>query len=379
MGAAQVLQALALLLLPALVLRLAGRDRLPSWLSPVIVCYALGIAAANLGLPLDAGVTKGVVTVAVLLGIPLLLFPADFGRWLAVAPLTARACALSFLAMTLAVLVTAPLFAARVAESAEVGGMLVGTYTGSTPNLIAVATAVGASPDTTALVVTADLLVAGVLCFVVLSPAVNLLRGFLPDYPHPESDPDAEEPAAAPLERAAIPLRSWAAALGLGVVVVALAGGASQLLPQEHQELAAILGVTTLGVLASTRRPIREIRASPTLGEYWILVFCLGFGTLADVGKLLGQGASGWLIAWTAAVLVVGIALHLAFCRLTGTDRDTAVITTSAAIFGPAMIGPVAQQLKNPELVLSGITAALAGLALGNYLGLLTTFALRAL
>ena len=85
------------------------------------------------------------------------------------------------------------------------------------------------------------------------------------------------------------------------------------------------------------------------------------------------------ITAWTAAVLVVGIALHLAFCWLTGTDRDTAVITTSAAIFGPAMIGPVAQQLKNPELVLSGITAALAGLALGNYLGLLTTFALRAL
>ena len=380
MGAAQVLQALALLLLPALVLRLGGRNRLPSWLSPVIVCYALGIAAANLGLPLDAGVTRGVVTVAVLLGIPLLLFPADFGRWLRVAPLTARACALSFLAMTLAVLVTAPLFAARVAESAEVGGMLVGTYTGSTPNLIAVATAVGASPDTTALVVTADLLVAGVLCFVVLSPAVSLLRWFLPDYPRPEGETEEEaEPEAEPLERAAIPLRSWAAALGLGVVVVALAGGASQLLPQEHQELAAILGVTTLGVLASTRRPIRELRASPTLGEYWILVFCLGFGTLADVGKLLGQGASGWLIAWTAAVLVVGIALHLAFCWLTGTDRDTAVITTSAAIFGPAMIGPVAQQLKNPELVLSGITAALAGLALGNYLGLLTTFALRAL
>lgn len=377
MGAAQALQALALLVVPALVLRLGGRNRLPGWLSPVILCYALGIAAANLGVPLEAGVTKGVVTLAVLLGIPLLLFPADFASWLRVAPLTARACALSFLAMTLAVLVTAPFFAARVHESAAVGGMLVGTYTGSTPNLIAVATAVGASPDTTALVVTADLLVAGALCFVVLSPAVDLLKGVLPDYPHAERDAADEE--ARPLERVPIPFRSWVAALSLGVGVVAAAGGASLLLPKEHQELGAILMVTTLGVLASTRRPIREIRASPTLGEYWILVFCLGFGTLADVSKLLGQGASGWLIAWTAAVLVVGIALHLGFCRLTGTDRDTAVITTSAAIFGPAMIGPVAQQLKNPELVLSGITAALAGLALGNYLGLLTTFALRAL
>ncbi len=51
-------------------------------------------------------------------------------------------------------------------------------------------------------------------------------------------------------------------------------------------------------------------------------------------------------------------------------DRDTVLITSTAAIYGPAFVGSVAVALKNKEIVFSGIAASLIGIAAGNYLGL---------
>jgi uncharacterized membrane protein len=122
-------------------------------------------------------------------------------------------------------------------------------------------------------------------------------------------------------------------------------------------------------VLGSLSPKVRGLPHSYALGEYFILVFCVAFGSLADVSRLLDSGASGTLLAWTACA-VAGIACaHLLACRLLSIDRDTAVITLVAGIYGPAFVPPVANNLRNPELVLSGVTAALAGLAVGNYLG----------
>ncbi len=60
-------------------------------------------------------------------------------------------------------------------------------------------------------------------------------------------------------------------------------------------------------------------------------------------------------------------------------DTDTTIITSTAGIYGPAFIIPVAEGIKNREVVVSGLTCGLAGYAIGNYLGFAVAWLLRAL
>jgi len=372
-----IVVALALLLLAAAIQAAARFQRLPSWLDPVILAYAIGLLLGNLGFGLDAKTPtgEGLLTAAVLLGIPLLLLPADFLGWLRLAPRTAASTGVVFLTVSATTVLSGLFFAPRVGEEGWiVAGMLTGTYTGSAPNLVAVGKALGVDPETQVRVLATDFVIAGTFCFVLLSPAVKLLLRWLRPF-EPAEAREERPPAETPSEL--IHWWDWPAAGALGLAVAAIAGGLALLLPQDFQELGAILGVTTLGVAASLSRRVRGLRSSVLMGDYWILVFCLAFGSLADLSKL--WGGLTWVFAWTLAVLVISVGLHWLLCRPLGIDRDTAVITTAAAIFGPALIPAVAANLENRELVLSGVTAALAGLALGSYLGVGVSYAIRAL
>ena len=52
------------------------------------------------------------------------------------------------------------------------------------------------------------------------------------------------------------------------------------------------------------------------------------------------------------------------------------IATSAAGIFGPAFAGPVASALKNPAMLITGLTTGLVGYAVGNYLGLALAYLL---
>jgi uncharacterized membrane protein len=64
------------------------------------------------------------------------------------------------------------------------------------------------------------------------------------------------------------------------------------------------------------------------------------------------------------------IILHFLLATIFRIDRDTVIITSTAAIYGPAFIGPVANAIKNKEMIVPGITMGLLGYAIGNYIGI---------
>ena len=78
-------------------------------------------------------------------------------------------------------------------------------------------------------------------------------------------------------------------------------------------------------------------------------------------------------------VLVSAVLLHVGLAAAFRLDADTTLMTSTAAIFGPAFIGPVAAAIKNRRLVAPGLTMGLMGIALGTYLGLATAWVLRQL
>jgi uncharacterized membrane protein len=138
-----------------------------------------------------------------------------------------------------------------------------------------------------------------------------------------------------------------------------------------------MLGVTTFGIGASLVKPVRELSGSFELGEYALLIFCAATGSLADVTRV--TGTSLMLLSFVFIVMVTAAIIHFALCWVFKIDADTAIISSTATIFGPPFIGPVAAALKNRALVGPGLTLGLAGIALGTYLGLFTAWGLKAL
>ncbi|HAX40892.1 MAG TPA: hypothetical protein DCY10_08470, partial [Clostridiales bacterium] len=83
------------------------------------------------------------------------------------------------------------------------------------------------------------------------------------------------------------------------------------------------------------------------------------------------------LLAMFATAQFGAILLHLLFCKVFKIDSDTALITSTAGIYGPAFIVPVADAMKNREVVLPGLICGIIGYALGNYLGIGIAIALQ--
>ena len=113
---------------------------------------------------------------------------------------------------------------------------------------------------------------------------------------------------------------------------------------------------------------------SGDLGQYLLLVFCVAVGTTSDFRQL--DLSSLALVGFVALVMFGSVALHLLAAFVLRLDRDTVIITSTAAIFGPAFVGPVALSLRNREMMISGVASGLVGFAVGNYLGLGLAWAL---
>jgi uncharacterized membrane protein len=131
---------------------------------------------------------------------------------------------------------------------------------------------------------------------------------------------------------------------------------------------ALVLAITTLGLAGSFLRRLRELEGTYVVGQYLFLVFAVAIGTLANVREL-GDSLTS-VLPYLAGALVAAATLHVLLARLARIDADTVVITSTAAVFGPPFVGPVAAAIGNREVVVAGLTTGVVGLAVGNYAGL---------
>jgi uncharacterized membrane protein len=77
--------------------------------------------------------------------------------------------------------------------------------------------------------------------------------------------------------------------------------------------------------------------------------------------------------------MLTTIILNIILAYLFKIDADTAIITSTSTIFGPAFIGQVAMSMKNKEIIFSGMIASMVGIALGNFFGIGLAYLLKSL
>ncbi len=377
---AQSVTAIGFMVLPASVLFTARRMEIIARVSPVIWCYLLGILIGNSGLlpetVMPAQELLAEVTVA--LSIPLMLFSADLRNWRLMGRKALVSMVLAGLSVTVVVAAGHLLFRGIVPRTPDLAGLLVGVYTGGTPNLAAIRTALQVDSSIYITVHTADVVVSGLYVLFVITAAKPLfsrfLKPFVADGLEPQPVP-ASAGVGSAFSREALPvtLRAFA----LAALLVGVSVGLAELLPPEWTTAAVILLLTTFAIGAGFIPSVRALHTSFSLGEYVVLVFCAVVGSMADAGQILT--ASPAILLFVSYTVVLSLTLHLALARLFRIDVDTMIVTSTAAICSPPFVGMVAVSIGNRAVIAAGITAGILGYAVGNYLGVFTGVVLRSL
>lgn len=369
-------------LVPAVAIALAVRFPLVDKIGVVVICYLAGVVLGNVGV-LPEGVTglQDTLTEAtVALSLPLLLFSMDVRRWVKVA---GKAMLSMFLAVASIVAVATAAFPLLrdVDAGWQVAGMAVGVYTGGTPNVAAIKTALDIDPTLFVTVHSYDLLVGTLYLLFTLTVAQRFFGLFLPAFPaasaSAEADDEVDAEGTAAYRDILQPrvLLGLLAAVGVSLLIVGASVLLGDLVPPTYQAAAVILTITTLSLGASFIEPIRRIPKTFALGMYVIYVFCFVVGSLANAALIVDVDPT--ILGYMAVCIFGTMALHAFFAWLFRVDADTFVITSVAAVCSPPFVPVVAGALRNRTIVLSGLTTGIIGYAVGNYLGITVALALR--
>ncbi|MBP9153284.1 MAG: DUF819 family protein [Flavobacteriales bacterium] len=375
MPLSSIIQILVMLVFPILVLEVVKRNKLAGMVGPVILCYALGLIVGNLpDSPVNTKLSQDVAEGCVPLAISLMLLSTRFVAWLKYAKQAAKAFSLAVIAVLVSSFAVSAYFHLQelgVEDVWKLSGMMVGVYTGGTPNLAAIGTALGVTSKTFIVLNACDLMLSAMYLVLLLSVAQKVALKFLPSFVPKEKHDRDETFHYQRVERMATKrtlARSWSLAFLLSALILGVSIGFSILIDGMITAPSVILAVTTLSIGASFVKKVRFLPRTYEFGEYFLLVFCMGIGSISNYTEMLK--ASPNVLLYVTCVFVGTIAIHFLLCWLFKVDADTALITSVAGIFGPAFIGPVASVLKNKDIVVSGLTTGLVGYAIANYLGL---------
>jgi len=377
---------LVILFFPRIIMLASDKFTFLKTVGPVFLCYVAGFllstplkyAGANISLASD------ISSVLVLIGMPLILFSAD----LPALKKLAKPMIISFTMNTVAVLIIATgsyiIFKNMLPNAHNISGMLVGTYTGGTPNMIAIGHGLNAGPERIMLLQTADMIGGGIYFFMLLSIMPRALKKVLPEYqPVGSYDPEEAKYYAETFsggKQSVKPFKAFMSRVGLvsvSIVCVLISMGICLLLPSQYGNTGlAKLGeytalimllVTTFGILLSFVKKIRFAPGSYSSGQYFLLMFSVGMGLCFDISAVSN---SLILLGMLLLIQFGTVLLHIIMAKIWKIDYHTMIITSTAGVFGPAFIIPVANALHNDEIILPGILCGILGYAIGNYLGI---------
>lgn len=366
MGSMSILQIILTFLLPTVIYYAVQRNKVCDIIGPVVLAYASGVLLGNF-LPLDHKTSELLTEISVPLALPLLLFAYPILGLIRQAPKSLKAFGVSTLSVALVALGVS-LFSSHP-ENWKIAGMLVGVYTGGTPNLTSIGLALETSGETLVLLQTADLILGGLYLMILLTVLHRFLLLFLPAFETEDTVDMAFE------ENAKITLWPALFALGLSIGVVGLSVQLSFLIFGKISPPFVFFGLTTLSLLLSLWPKVSTLKCAYPMGNYLILVFCIAIGQMIKFETLVSKSYD---VFWLCTLVMAGtLVLNFVLSKLFRVDADNTMMASTAAIYGPAFVGPVAQTMKNPAMIGPGLLMGLLGYALGNYLGLLVAYLAR--
>ncbi|MEJ2595049.1 MAG: DUF819 family protein [bacterium] len=409
------------LLVPAGINYLSYKSSIAKKIGTVLIAYAIGLIVGNIGLFPEASQTmlelvtnkdiklthdlvdqyhiEGTITdddlqyfrihklqdlmttLAIALGLPMLLYSLNIRNWFKIAGKTFLSLFLGLISVILPIIGGYFLFGGQIEDSWKIAGMMTGVYSGGTPNLASIQKALDVDTLTYILTHTYDLVIGAVFLLFVMSIGQRVLLKFLPPYkfqgvvdesltiPGEENDESFLEPVR---KRYLFPNLI---ALGVTLLIIAVSAGLGELAGKESQMVVIILSITSFSIIASLVPRIHRIEKTFDYGMYFILIFSVVVASMADLRYFSASHIH--IFYWVTFVYAGSLAIHVTLASLFKIDADNVIIVSTALSCSPPFVPVVAGALKNKEIVVSGLTVGIIGYAIGNYLGVIMAELLR--
>ena len=377
------------IIFPILIIEAFKRWAIVQKIGTVVLAYAVGIIASLCGVfhfadpAIGATFTKlqsTIMNIAVPLAIPLMLFNCDFKLWTKSLPKTTWALVTGIAAVIVASISGYFLFRNHVPEIAKVTGMMAGIYTGGTMNFNALGAALNVDRSVMAIVLAFQMVITTPYIFFLLGGGYKIFRKLLPykDITHKgRTDEDEVETNDVENYRGMFEKKNfWGMMKGLGLSVIFLAVGAglALLITGTLNELVVILTITTLSIIASFFKPVRELPKTFELGMFFILIFSVIVASMFDINSV--NGGSLYIGGFVLWIIGVSVGLHLLLCRIAKVSGDLFCVCQVGLLCSPPFVPPIAGAMKNKKVLISGIVVGLVGYAIGTYLGALLAWTL---
>jgi uncharacterized membrane protein len=376
------------LLFPALLIFLGTKYAFINRIGVVVFCYVGGLIIGNSGIvPGEmTGIQGDLMGAVILLGIPLVLFSENIMKWIKMAKYTFISLLLGVVSVVIMVFVGYFLFKDHIPESHKVAGMLIGVYTGGTPNLAAIAQGLNVDEDLYILTHTVDLAIGALVLLFLITGAQRFFRLFMKPYKFSGQEITAKEQKQISEFESydhffkAKNIPGLLASLGVGIVVFGVGFAATFLFEGDAKDTAAILTVTTAGILLSMVPRVHKLKNSFQLGMYFIYVFCVIVASKANLKELFSPDSwelLKYLLMYVGMAVVGSLFLHSLLSWIFGVNTDDFIMTSTALSNSPPFVPVVAAALKNKEVMIPGMIIGVIGYAIGNYLGVFIAYLLK--
>ena len=389
----QFLSLLFYFIVPYLVIVLCRKYMVLNKIGEILILYIVGILISNvIVFPLGLGESlKGIqdtlTSVMILLAFPMILFGCDFKNWKLKNAIVALCIGLvSVLAVDIAGYY---IFNDEQTGFSKIAGLLVGVYTGGTPNLASLKIALDVEADTYIFVHTFDMIISFVYLVFLMSFGIKVFRLFLRQQDNRTTRQQDEEEVRQQDNKTTrqqddVELSTaysgiftkkhfpkTLGALGLAILIVGVGMGISLLISGKVDNmLVLILTMTTLSIAASFLPFVRKMEKSYDAGMYLVLIFSLVVATMVDITSIDYKAGIN-IIMYIAFVIFCSLVLSIVLAKIFKVDSDTMVITSVALVNSPLFVPMIAESMKNKKVIITGIAVGVIGYAVGNYLGIL--------
>lgn len=349
-------------------------------IGPALFIIIAGILLVNFKIVTGSCELYGVIqTYCIPISVSLYLLNVDFRKILRMSRQPLLSIASAVFCVCLVAVIFGAVFGGRIDEGWKVAGMFVGTYTGGSANLTAIATGLDASASTIAAANAADYVI-GMPTLVLMFAAPALMkasRRFQKFWPYSFTEAELEGDGT---HQELMGTEEWsikdiAILLAISTSVVAVSTKLSSFLGADFASAGRILLISTLSILLAQIPAVRRLKGAMNLGLFFGMMFLAVIGFSVDIRGFLGSAFTITLFCF--CVIAGSLLLHLTLTRLLKIRYEYVLLGIVGAIADGTTAALVASGAKWKSLISVGLLMGVIGGVCGNYVGIAVAYLVR--
>ena len=349
-------------------------------IGPALLIIITGIILVNLNIVTGSCELYGVIqTYCIPLSTSLYLLNVDFKKIVKMSKQPLMSIGSAVFSVCLVTIVFGSIFAGQIDEGWKVAGMFVGTYTGGSSNLTAIATGLNASGSTIAAANAADYVV-GMPTMVLMFAAPALMKNskkfqkFWPySFTQEELEGDGSHQELMGTEEWSI--KDIAILMAISTTVVAVSTKLSTFMSADFASAGRILLISTLSILVAQIPAVRRVKGAMNLGLFFGMMFLAVVGISVNIKGFLGSAFTITLFCF--CVIAGSLIRNLAVTRLLKIRYEYVLLGIVGAIADGTTSALVASGAKWKSLISIGMLMGIIGAVCGNYVGIAVAYIIR--